>query len=65
MSDHDMTPTHWNILRELDAGTLTWGAAVGACWPDLVRAGYVEPNFGKITDAGREAVKALEANYDR
>jgi hypothetical protein len=52
----DMTPTHWRILRELDGGTLEWGAAVGECWPDLVKHGYAEPSFGGITEAGRLAV---------
>jgi hypothetical protein len=52
-----MTPTHWKILQELDAGTLQWGASVGAVWPDLHRLGYVEANFGGITEKGRMAVK--------
>ena len=51
-----MTATHWKILRDLASGTLQWGAAVGACWPDLVRAGYVQPNFGGITEAGKLAL---------
>jgi hypothetical protein len=64
MSDDNITPTGLRILRELDAGTLKWGAAVGACWPSLVRAGYVEPNFGKITELGREAARAAAAEAD-
>jgi len=55
-----MTETHWKILRELRDGTLTWGAAVGMCWPELVKAGYVELNFGNITPAGIKALKERE-----
>jgi hypothetical protein len=53
----EMTPTHWRILAQLDAGTLEWGAAVGACWPDLVAHGYVVPHFGWITQKGKDALK--------
>jgi hypothetical protein len=49
----EMTPTHWRILAELDAGTLEWGAAVGACWSVLVMNGYVEPCFYGITQEGK------------
>ncbi len=52
-----MTKTAWEILEELEQGSLTWGAAVGAVWPELVRRGYVEPNFGDITEAGRQALQ--------
>ncbi len=57
MSDM-MTPTHWRILAQLDAGTLEWGAAVGECWPDLVAHGYVVPfvRLG-ITQKGKDALK--------
>jgi hypothetical protein len=53
----DMTPAHWRILRELDAGTLVWGAAVGACWKVLVANGFAEPSFGGITQKGKDALK--------
>jgi hypothetical protein len=56
MSDM-MTPTHWRILAQLNAGTLEWGAAVGACWPVLVANGYVVPHFGWITQKGKDALK--------
>jgi hypothetical protein len=56
----DMTETHWNILRELADGTLEWGAAVGAAWPDLHRAGLVNRNFGRITEAGMAALRDRE-----
>jgi len=52
----EMTPTHWRILAELDAGTLEWGAAVGACWSVLVMNGYVERHSGKITQKGKDAL---------
>ncbi len=53
----DLCDTEWEILNELDRGTLKWGAAVGACWKNLVRHGYVFPNFGGITESGRKAVR--------
>jgi hypothetical protein len=56
----DMIDTDWCVLTELRDGTLQWGAAVGACWPLLQRARYVEPHFGGITEAGRAALAAQE-----
>ncbi len=50
-----MSPTEWDILDELERDVLKWGAAVGASWKNMVRHGYVEPNFGDITPKGREA----------
>jgi hypothetical protein len=52
-----MTPTHWRILAELDAGTLEWGAAVNACWSVLVDHGYVWPHLFEITQKGKDALK--------
>jgi hypothetical protein len=52
-----MTPTHWEILAELDEGKLKWGAAVGACWKALVANGFAEPSFGGITQKGKKALK--------
>ena len=57
MINDGMTQTHWNIMQALADGSLTWGAAVGECWPDLQARGYVEPNWGEITDKGRAALK--------
>lgn len=52
--------TEWKILTELRDGNLLWGAAVGAVWRNLVAHGYAQPNFGDITEAGREAVDKME-----
>lgn len=58
--------TEWRILRELDEGTLEWGAAVSAVWPRLTHCGYVYPRFGGITDLGRKAVREhFEAEKQR
>jgi hypothetical protein len=54
----EMTPTHWRILAQLDAGTLEWGAAVGACWSVLVDHGYVWPHLFEITQKGKDALNA-------
>lgn len=51
-----MCETEWTMLKELVDGTLIWGAAVAACWPNLVANGYVMRNFGPVTEKGREAV---------
>lgn len=52
--------TEWEILTELRDGTLKWGAAVGACWKNLVAHGYTERDFGGITDKGKEALMERE-----
>lgn len=49
--------TEWRVLRELDEGTLEWGAAVSVVWSRLTHCGYVYPRFGGITDLGRKAVR--------
>lgn len=56
-----MTETDWSVLERLENGTLTWGAHVGVCWPFLARRGYVQPNFGSITDEGRAALRERAA----
>ena len=53
---HPLCETEWGILQELNDGTLKWGAAVGACWKNLVSHGYVQPNFGDITEKGKAAL---------
>ena len=57
---YNLCKTEWEILKELRDGTLKWGAAVGACWPNLVAHGYVQPNFGNITKEGIKALKERE-----
>jgi hypothetical protein len=58
-----VTDAEWDILDELERGELKWGAAVGEVWGGLVRAGYVQPNFGEITELGRRM--ALVRRADR
>ena len=43
-----MCDTEWDILTELNAGTLKGG---------LVAHGYVERDFGGITEKGKAAVE--------
>jgi len=56
-----LSPTAIEILRELHAGKLRWGSAVGACWPELARHGLVFPRFGGITQKGSDFVASLNS----
>ncbi len=60
-----MTETEWELLDQLDRGTLRWSPLVGDCWRDLVNLGYVKPNFGPITESGRAALQDWRKSLKR